>query len=107
MKRIELNSLESWYLRQCDRPELTRRRRTVSVVSGVLFGAALTAMAVFTESWQLVLGISLLYIVIAIWERVMYANAVLVYKGLIRKLARESGLEPVDPRKEQAEIAEP
>jgi hypothetical protein len=71
--------------------EVTRRRRMMVVASGLSFAAALVAVSLVKGSWQVTLGIALLYIGITVVERVAYANTVLVYKGLIRKL--KAGME--------------
>lgn len=90
MKDLELTPLERRLLDRSDKPEITRRRRTIVIASGLGFAAALVAMALVKRSWQLVLGIALLYIAITVWEKVAYANAVLAYKSVIRKLKKRA-----------------
>lgn len=86
MKNLDLSPLEQQILDRSDKPETTRRRRTLVIASGLGAAAGLTAMALVKRSWVFVLGIALLYIAITIWKKVAYANAVLAYKSLIQKL---------------------
>lgn len=102
MKDIGLTPLEQQILDQSDIPEITRRRRTIVIVSGLSFAAVLIAMALLKRSWQFVLGIALLYIAITVWEKVAYANAVLAYKNLIQKLKTEiEAKEPSESSQQQ------
>jgi hypothetical protein len=86
MMKQELTPLERQILDRSDKPEITRRRRTIVVAAGFSFAAALVAMSIVKRSWQFTLGVALLYIAITVWEKVAYANAVLAYKSLIQKL---------------------
>ena len=86
MMKLDLTPLEQRILDRSGKPEITRQRRTIVVASGLSFAAVLIVMALVKRSWQFVLAIALLYIVITVWEKVAYANAVLAYKGLIQKL---------------------
>lgn len=89
MKPLDLTPLERRILDQCDKPEVTRRRRTIIIVTGLIFAALLIAMSLVRRSWQFVLAIALVYIAITVWEKVAYANAVLAYKSLIQKLKKQ------------------
>lgn len=89
LKNLDLTPLEQQILKQSDNPALTRRRRTMVIVFGICFAAFLIAMASVNRSWEFVLGIALLYIAVTIFEKVAYANAVLAYKSLIRKLKEQ------------------
>lgn len=101
MKNLDLTPLERQILERSDKPEVTRQRRTIVIASGLVFAAVLVAVSLLMRSWQLVLAIALLYIAITLWEKVAYANAVLAYKGLIRKLMRQLEGEKPDKGSEQ------
>jgi len=63
-----------------------RRRRMVFIMGLVAAGAFWYLFAVL-DSASLALFVVLLYLVITVLEKWAYANAVLGYKSLIRKLA--------------------
>ncbi len=82
----DLTPLEQHILARSGDSAVTRRRRLSVIVSGFAFAAALVAAALLSPSQGLVLGVALVYIAITVWERVAYANTVLAYKSLVRKL---------------------
>lgn len=86
MKKLDLTPLEQQILSRSDNPDITRRRRATVIAAGISFAAVLIFGSMLMRSWELLLGVALLYIAITILEKVAYANAVLAYKGLIEKL---------------------
>ena len=88
MKNLDLTPFEHKILELSCKPEITRHRRTMIIVFGLVFVAVLVLLALILQSWKLVLVIALLYIAMTLWEKVEYANAVLSYKSLIQKLKK-------------------
>ena len=86
MKEVDLSELEKAILLRSADLDVTRRRRTTVIVTG-LTAALLFALVAYTKrSWQFVLAVALVYVAVTLVERVGYANAILAYKGLIQKL---------------------
>lgn len=87
MKNVNLTKLEEEILQRSRDPEVTQRRRRMILVTGVCAAAFLVWAAFARQSWQLVLVVSLVYVAVTMCEKVAYANAVLAYKSVIRKLS--------------------
>lgn len=87
--KLDLTPIEQQILERSEKPEITRRRRTMVVVSGSCFAAILVAVSLIRRSWEFTLVIAVLYIAVTVFEKVAYANAVLAYKSLIRKLKEQ------------------
>jgi hypothetical protein len=86
MKDLNLSPLEQRILQRSSDHTITRRRRTIVVIAGVTAAILLVGAAWLKQSWQFVLILSLVYIGVTVFEKIAYANAVLVYKSLIQKL---------------------
>jgi hypothetical protein len=86
MKDDDLTPLERQVLKQSSDIEVTRRHRTTIIVSGVIAAGLLCLVAYGTKSWRFVLIVSLIYVGVTLFEKVAYANAVIVYKRLIQRL---------------------
>ncbi len=82
-----LTELERRFLAGCSDEALTRRRMRWVVLMAAVFGLLLVAAAWASRSWQMVLAVSLLYLLITVWEKLGYGRGVLIYKSLVRKLA--------------------
>ena len=82
----EFSTLEQQFVEASARPEITvRRRRTVVVAAFGLVGAIIVAALLPVSRTVFVIAFAA-YVLITLWEKVAYANAVLVYKSVIRKL---------------------
>jgi len=66
--------------------ERTVRRRRIAIITGSSMLAGIGAAAYFDLSREFVLLAFAAYVVGAMVERVAYANVVLAYKSVIRKL---------------------
>lgn len=86
-ERMGLDELERRFLAGCADQGLTRRRMRAVVVMAAVFGVLLIGAAWISRSWQVVLAVSLLYLLITVWEKLGYGRGVLIYKSLVRKLA--------------------
>ncbi len=86
MKDDDLTPLERGILKQSSDLDITRRNRTMVIISGVTAAALLCLVAYGTKSWRFVLIVSLIYVGVTVFEKVAYANAVTAYKGLIQSL---------------------
>ena len=86
MKDLNLTPLEQRILKHDYDPSIIRCRRTIAVVTGVAAAILLVGVAWLVQSWQVVLVVALVYVAVTLLEKVAYANAVLGYKSLIRKL---------------------
>lgn len=86
MKDLGLSPFEQHILDRSSNLGITRRRRTTVIITGLIAAALLVWAAFIKQSWQFVLLVSLIYVAVTIWEKVAYANAVLLYKNLIQKL---------------------
>ncbi len=86
--RTDLDPAERLLLERSADLALTRRRLRVVVISGALLVVALIVTAPLLASWPFLLFFAVAYVAVTTWERVGYARAILVYKGLIQKLAR-------------------
>jgi len=104
MKKVNLTPLEQQILDRSKKPEITCRRRTMVVVSGVSFAAVLVAVSLIKQSWEYTLVIALLYIAMTVFEKVAYANAVLVYKSLIRKLKEQVDAKECDEKSQEGRV---
>ena len=91
ISKLGLTDTESRILKRCSNTEVTRRRMAqVLMVAGV-FAALLLAMAWYTRSLPMVLGIALVYIAVTTWEKLAYGRGVLSYKAIVTKLVRRLG----------------
>lgn len=86
-EKLDLTPLEEDILAISHDAATTKRRIGLVVISGLAAGAGLTTVSILYQSWKLVLGVSLVYIVLTVLEKVAYGRAVLGYKSVIRKLA--------------------
>jgi hypothetical protein len=86
MRDDDLTPLERQILKQSSDIEVTRRHRTTIIVSGIIAAGLLCLVAYGTKSWRFVLIGSLIYVGVTLFEKVAYANAVIVYKSLIQRL---------------------
>ncbi len=92
----DLDPAERMLLERSADLALTRRRLRLVVASGALLVVALIVAAPLVASWELLLFFAVAYVLVTTWERIGYARTILVYKGLIQKLAGR--LEAVEPR---------
>ena len=91
IRKLGLTETESRILKRCSDAELTRRRMRQVLLAAGVFAVLLLAMAWYTRSLPLVLGIALVYIVVTTWEKLGYGRGVLAYKSIISKLVRRLG----------------
>ena len=91
IRKLGLTETESRILKRCTDAEATRRRMRQVLVSATVFAALLVAMAWYSRSLALVLGVAVLYIVVTTWEKLAYGRGVLSYKAIITKLVRRLG----------------
>ena len=88
MKKLSLTPPEAHCLALSARPEMVRRRRTMGILSGFMFAGVTVVAGVTTQSWKLLTAMAVGYIVLANFERLMNASALLAHKSLIRKLVQ-------------------
>ena len=88
IRKLGLTENESRILKRCSDVELTRRRMRQVLLAATIFAALLVALAWYSRSLSVVLGIALLYIVLTTWEKLAYGRGVLSYKAIIGKLVR-------------------
>ncbi len=94
---LQFTVLERLLLERSTDLAATRRRLQLVVASGLLLLVALVVASALVRSWELLLLFAVVYVLATTWERVGYARTILVYKGLIQKLAgRLDVLEPAD-----------
>jgi hypothetical protein len=86
-EKLELTPPEKFVLDRAADLATPRRRVRIVVVSALLLVAALIVLSPMVGSWQLLLFFAVAYVLVTAWERIVYARMLLVYKGLIRKLA--------------------
>ena len=96
MKKLNLSLLEQKILERSNNLDVTRRRRTTVIITGIGVACIMAWAGLIKEAWHVVLLASLLYIAFTVLEKVLYANVVLVYKGLIQKLRHR--IEELEPR---------
>jgi hypothetical protein len=84
---LELSALERLVLERSGGSERARRRIRLVVGSAILLSAALIVISALVQSWQLLLFFAVGYVLVTAWERVGYARTIIVYKGLVGKLA--------------------
>jgi hypothetical protein len=100
VKDIGLTPIEAKILKRSSDLAVTRRRRTTCVLSGIVTAVVCAGVAWKTQSWQLVLILTLIYMAGVGVERFAYAAAVLAYKSLVQKLkARIEELEAESERR--------
>ena len=86
MEKLELNSLEQAILANSSNEKITLRRRTMILVSGGILAVLLLVSGFVYKSWGMLLFLAMGYVLITVFEKFAYANAVLGYKSLIQKL---------------------
>ena len=91
IRKLGLTETETRMLKRCTDSGVTRRRMRQVLVSATVFAALLIALAWYSRSLPLVLGVALLYIVVTTWEKLAYGRGVLSYKAIISKLVRRLG----------------
>ncbi len=91
IRKLGLTENESRILKRCSDAEVTRRRMRQVLVVAAAFAALLVALAWYSRSLPLVLGVALLYVAITTWEKLAYGRGVLSYKAIITKLVRRLG----------------
>ena len=89
--KLGLTETESRILKRCADADVTRRRMRQVLAAAILFAALLVAMAWYSRSLAMVLGVALLYIAVTTWEKLAYGRGVLTYKAIITKLVRRLG----------------
>ena len=87
-ERLGLNGEEAGVLRRSADSGVTRQRIRQVVFFASLFAILLLVVGILLRSWPLLLTVSLLYVGITAFEKVAYGRAVLLYKSVIRKLAK-------------------
>ena len=93
----EFTPSEQMVLRASADSERTVRRRRIATITGCLVLAGIGAAWYFGLSREFVLLAFAAYVVGAMVERVAYANAVLAYMSVIRKLLARQ-IPPDDPQ---------
>ena len=88
IRKLGLTETESRILKRCSDAEATRQRMRQVLVVATAFAALLAALAWYSQSMPLVLGVALLYVAITTWEKLAYGRGVLSYKAIITKLLR-------------------
>lgn len=88
MKDIEFTALENRLLLRSGDMKSVEKRRGAAIATGVFFIALLSVAACYTESWRLLLSISIAYIVITVVEKILYLKGVRAYKTIIQKLCK-------------------
>ena len=86
MTQPEFSPREQQFVDASARPEVTLRRRRMVVISALALVAAISLAALLPVSRTFFVVGFAAYVLITLWEKVAYANAVLVYKSVIRKL---------------------
>jgi hypothetical protein len=91
----EFTPLEQHFLDASARPEVTVRRRRLVIIWALALVASITVAAILPVSRTFFVVAFAAYVLITLREKVAYANGVLVYKSVIRKLlARPKPAEP-------------
>ena len=86
MKDLHVTSLEQQILEAAARPEATLRRKRLVTISAFLAVAAIVSAALLRVSRTFFIVALIAHVLITLAEKVAYANAILGYKSLIRKL---------------------
>jgi hypothetical protein len=86
MSDLQLTPLEQHILDASSKPEITHRRKRVVIVSASVLIAVIIGAALLPVSRTFFVVAFAAYVLITLAEKVAYANAVLGYKSLIRKL---------------------
>ena len=84
---LDLTPLEQQILERSQDSTVTIRRRRMVVVAGLFAAVAFWYLFAVMESPSFAFFIVLLYLGVTVFEKWAYANAVLGYKSLIRKLS--------------------
>lgn len=87
----ELTDEEHDLLRRCFDDTITHRRIRGVILVASLFGVLLAGVGFLTDMQLAVTIIALAYVLLTTLEKVAYGRAVLLYKGLVRKLALQVG----------------
>lgn len=91
----EFTPLEQHFVDASERPEVTVRRRRLVIIWTLALIAAVIVAGLLPVSRTFFVVAFAVYVLITLREKVAYANAVLVYKSVIRKLlARPKPAEP-------------
>ena len=88
MNNIDLSDIEQVFIDKSANLEVTRGRRLMSLALPSVIILVVVLVPKINQSPKLLLSLFIAYVLIATLERMAYANAVLVYKGLIQKLSK-------------------
>lgn len=88
MNNIDLSDIEQVFIDKSANLEVTRGRRLMSLALPTVIILVVVLVPKINQSPKLLLSLFIAYVLIATLERMAYANAVLVYKGLIQKLSK-------------------
>ncbi|MDY7092399.1 MAG: hypothetical protein SX243_05420 [Acidobacteriota bacterium] len=88
---LDLTDEEHDLLRRCFDDAITHRRIRSVIIAATLFGVLLAAVGFFTDFQLAVTLIALVYVAVTTLEKVAFGRSVLLYKGLVRKLALQVG----------------
>jgi hypothetical protein len=83
---MNLSEIEEKFLNATKDISMTKARIKIIFISSFLFIAALCIFGFITQSYLAVLIISLLYILLTLYEKVAHGNGVIIYKSIIQKL---------------------
>jgi hypothetical protein len=90
MAPAEFTQLEQQILAGSATPDVTVRRRRVVIITALLLVAAILYAATTPLSRTVFVVAFAAYVLITLIEKIAYANAVLAYKSVIRKLLSNS-----------------
>lgn len=96
MADLDLTPNEMRVLRASSDFAATIRRRRMAAVTGGVMLAVIVGAALVPVSRDLLLVAFAVYVALVIFERVSYANSVLAYKSLIRKLLTQVDIDRPD-----------
>jgi hypothetical protein len=95
MADSEFTPLEQQFLDACTRPEVTVQRRRLAIIWALALIGSIIVAAILPVSRTFFVVAFAVYVLITLREKVAYANGVLVYTSVIRKLlARPKPAEP-------------
>ena len=86
MANQEFTPVEQRFIEASTRPDVTVRRRRMVIFTALTLVATIILAAVLQVSRTFFVIAFVVYVLVTLWEKVTYANGVLVYKGIIRKL---------------------
>lgn len=88
MEDLDLGPIQKKILEQSFNLDDTQRRKKV-VMRIEAIGAVLFSVAAFViQSWWVITGVALIYILVTIFEKATYSDAILEYKCLIQKMKK-------------------